>query len=131
MIKYQYTILYVADIIRTLSFYENTFGFKKRFITDENDYAELETGSTIIAFASKDLAKSNLNNGFIEVDLQQKPFGIELAFVTDNVEALVSAAIQNGAQVYEEIKVKPWGQTVAYIRDINGFLIEICSPMGS
>ena len=24
---------------------------------------------------------------------------------------------------------KPWGQTVGYIRDIDGFLIEICTPM--
>ncbi|MFO0110274.1 MAG: VOC family protein, partial [Alphaproteobacteria bacterium] len=25
---------------------------------------------------------------------------------------------------------KPWGQTVAYVRDLNGFLVEICSPVG-
>lgn len=25
---------------------------------------------------------------------------------------------------------KPWGQTVGYVRDINGVLIELCSPMG-
>jgi hypothetical protein len=24
---------------------------------------------------------------------------------------------------------KPWGQTVAYLRDNQGFLIEICSPL--
>jgi hypothetical protein len=26
--------------------------------------------------------------------------------------------------------VKPWGQTVSYVRDLDGFLVEICSPMG-
>jgi hypothetical protein len=25
---------------------------------------------------------------------------------------------------------KPWGQTVAYVRDLDGFLVELCTPMG-
>jgi len=28
-----------------------------------------------------------------------------------------------------EPETKPWGQTVAYVRDRNGFLVELCSPM--
>lgn len=24
----------------------------------------------------------------------------------------------------------PWGQTIAYVADINGFLVELCTPMG-
>jgi YD repeat-containing protein len=30
----------------------------------------------------------------------------------------------------EDPKTKPWGQVVAYVRDKDGFLIEICTPMG-
>ncbi|MCB1833914.1 MAG: hypothetical protein KDH19_10850 [Geminicoccaceae bacterium] len=26
---------------------------------------------------------------------------------------------------------EPWGQTTAYVTDLNGFLVEICSPVGS
>jgi lactoylglutathione lyase len=25
---------------------------------------------------------------------------------------------------------KPWGQTVAYVRDLDGHLVELCTPMG-
>jgi hypothetical protein len=25
---------------------------------------------------------------------------------------------------------KPWGQTVAYVRDLDGFLVELCTAMG-
>ncbi|WP_083994044.1 hypothetical protein [Gelidibacter algens] len=32
--------------------------------------------------------------------------------------------------IIEEPKQKPWGQIVAYIRDLDGFLIEICTSMG-
>ena len=28
-----------------------------------------------------------------------------------------------------EPATKPWGQTVAYLRDNSGFLVEICTPM--
>jgi lactoylglutathione lyase len=37
--------------------------------------------------------------------------------------------MQAGAIIIEEPKQKPLGQTVAYLRDIDGFLIEICTPM--
>jgi lactoylglutathione lyase len=26
-------------------------------------------------------------------------------------------------------KKKPWGQTVAYVRDLDGFLVEICTSV--
>ena len=30
---------------------------------------------------------------------------------------------------YVEPHAKPWGQVVAYVRDLNGFLVELCSAM--
>jgi lactoylglutathione lyase len=52
-------------------FYENAFGFTRKFITPENDYGELITGETTLAFAAKELAHSNLKNGFLESDLNK------------------------------------------------------------
>ena len=130
MIKFGYTILYVTDVEKTLSFYEKTFGFKRKFITPENEYGELNTGETTLSFATKKLAKSNLKDGFIESRLPNKPLGMEIGIVTDNVAKLVETAKKNGATVIEPPTEKPWGQTVAYVRDGDGFLIEICSPMG-
>ncbi len=129
MVKFGYTILYVSDVTKSVEFYEKSFGFTRKFVTPENDYGELETGQTTISFASTQLGNSNLKNGFIESRLDLKPFATELGFVTDNVEEIINVAIQNGATILEEPKQKPWGQTVAYIRDIDGFLIEVCTPM--
>lgn len=28
------------------------------------------------------------------------------------------------------LEVMPCGQTIAYVADINGFLVELCTPMG-
>ncbi|WP_144281877.1 VOC family protein [Chryseobacterium echinoideorum] len=129
MVKFKYTILYVKDVTKSIGFYEKTFGFERIFITPENDYGELETGQTTISFASIELANSNLKTGFTESNLNQKPFATELGLVTDNVDEIVKLAQQNGATILEEPKVKPWGQTVAYLRDIDGFLLEVCTPM--
>ena len=129
MVKLGYTILYVSDVTKSIEFYEHAFGFERKFITPENDYGELLTGETTISFASKDLANSNLKMGFIESSQLDKPFGIELALVTDNVQNIIDKATQLGALVTEQPIQKPWGQTVGYIRDIDGFLLEICTPM--
>jgi lactoylglutathione lyase len=130
MIKFTYTILYVQDVAKTLEFYEKAFGFVRKFITPDNSYGEIITGETTLSFASVTLAKSNLKDGFQEGNLNQKPFGIEIGFTTDNVEDTLKIAVEAGAIIIEEPKTKPWGQVVAYIRDFDGFLIEICTPMG-
>lgn len=130
MIKFAYTILYVRDVAKTVTFYEEAFGFTRKFITPDNDYAELMVGETTLSFASVTLAKSNLRDGFTESDLKNKPFGIEIGFTIDDVAATVSKAKSAGAVIVEQPKTKPWGQTVAYVRDPDGFLIEICTPMG-
>jgi lactoylglutathione lyase len=129
MIKFAYTILYVQDVTRAVEFYENAFGLTRKFVTPENDYGELLVGETTLSFASTILAKSNLTNGFTESCLSDKPFGIEIGFTTDNVEKTVSTAINAGATIVENPTTKPWGQVVAYLRDLDGFLIEICTPI--
>ncbi len=130
MIKFAYTILYVPDVTQSIIFYEKAFGFKRKFIAPGNEYGELNTGDTTLSFASLEQAKSNLKNGFIASDPSQKPFAIEIAFTTDDVEGACNKAIKEGAIPEAKPVLMPHGQTVAYIRDPNGFLIEICTPMG-
>jgi lactoylglutathione lyase len=130
MVKFNYTILYVKDVIASITFYEKAFGFKRKFISPENNYGELLTGDTILSFAAIDLAQTNLSAGFIESKKDNKPFGIEIGFSTKDVESVFNNALKEGAIAVEKIKIKPWGQVVAYVKDIDGFLIEICSPMG-
>ena len=129
MVKFSYTILYVKNVTESIDFYEKAFGFKRKFITPENNYGELLSGDTIISFADVKLASSNLSSGFKLSIKNEKPFGIELGFTTEDVETVFNQAVKMGATPLETIKIKPLGQAVAYVQDINGFLIEICSPM--
>jgi lactoylglutathione lyase len=61
--------------------------------------------------------------------LSQKAVGVELAFTSEDIEADFQKAIAAGAAEFEPLVQKPWGQQVGYLRDINGFLIEVCTPM--
>jgi lactoylglutathione lyase len=130
MIKFAYTILYVKDVEKTIHFYETAFGFSRKFVSTDNSYGELSVGETTLSFASTDLAKSNLKDGFTESSLLNKPFGIEIGFTTDNVEETLNSVVKAGGTILESPKTKPWGQVVAYARDLDGFLIEICTPVG-
>lgn len=127
--KYKYTILYVKSVPETIEFYEKAFGFKRKFITPEEDYGELISGETTISFASIELGNSNFKSGFQTQLKSEKPFGVEMAFTSENIEEDFQTAVKAGATEYESLTEKPWGQKVGYVLDNNGFLIEICSPM--
>jgi uncharacterized glyoxalase superfamily protein PhnB len=127
--KYTYTILYVENVLGTIEFYEQAFGFQRKFITPEKDYGELISGETTISFASIELGNSNFKNGFQKSSISNKPFGIELAFTTENIEIDFEKAKNAGATEIEKLTTKSWRQKVGYVKDNNGFLIEICTPI--
>ena len=128
MIKYGYTILYVGDVEKTIKFYTKAFGFAQKFITPEKDYAELDTGNTVLAFAAHSVAEYN-GIEITKSDESTPPPACEIAFVTDDIGDTYQMAISAGAIGIKEPVQKPWGQTIAYVRDLNGFLVELCTAM--
>ena len=129
MMKLAYTILYVKDVEAAMRFYTAAFGMEIKFIAPGNSYGELNTGDTTLSFASHGQAATNLADGFEESSLSRSPFGIEIGFTAENVEEAFKHAVQAGATPVAEPTYKPHGQTVAYVRDIDGFLVELCTPM--
>ena len=125
--KFGYTLLYVKDVENTVAFYESAFGLKRRFV-HESGYGEMDTGATKLGFVSHDLAKSN-GVAFAEAQVRGPAPAAEIAFVTDDAAAAYTKALKAGAQVVAAPKQKPWGQTVAYVKDLNGFLVELCTPV--
>ncbi len=121
-------IVYVADVAASVAFYGRAFGLEARFVHESGTYAELETGGTALAFAAESMPA--FPGGFAPNRRSGQPAGAEVALVTDDVDALYKQAVAAGALATLEPTVKPWGQTVAYVRDLDGFLVELCSPMG-
>jgi lactoylglutathione lyase len=123
--KFSHTGLFVKEVPQSIAFYEKAFGMKKRFIHESGLFGEMELGEAVLHFAASEPVRANLASGFQENSLSNLPPGIELCFVTDDVGTAFSTAVAAGAIAYEKPKVKPWGQTVAYVRDLDGVLIEI------
>jgi lactoylglutathione lyase len=128
---FDYTIFSVDDVESTLDFFTASFDFPRRLLTPEGDYGELETGQTTLAFASNALMSTNLEQagGFARLSAAQAPVGATITLTTEDVEATVERALTNGATRYGTTDDKPWGQTVAYLRDGNGILLEIATPI--
>ena len=121
-----YVIIYVPDVKTAVEFYERAFGLERRFVHESGQYAEIETGATALAFAGEDFV-STTSHTFKKNRPSEDAAGAEVAFIVSDVKLAYEKAISAGAVSNVEPHSKPWGQTVAYVRDCNGFLVEICS----
>lgn len=129
MLRFAYTIFYVQDVIKTIEFYEKAFGFKRTFVADTAEFGQLDTGGTALSFSAVELMNGELPGGFITSDAKKQPLGVEIAFTTENVDQAYETALAAGAVEVSRPALKPWGQTVGFVRDLNGFLVEISTPI--
>ncbi|KAG1649219.1 hypothetical protein GQR58_029193 [Nymphon striatum] len=115
--SFGYTIFYVEDVAASVAFFTEAFGFEQRMLTPENDYGELSTGDTTLAFVSLELATSNLEKagGFRHPHATQ-PAPASITLVNTDVAAVMASALAAGAQPYGDLVEKPWGQTVGRAR---------------
>ncbi|KAJ3097945.1 hypothetical protein HDU97_004402 [Phlyctochytrium planicorne] len=127
--QFGYTIIYVPDVSASLTFFQTAFNLPTKFKHPSGTYGELETGSTTLAFASHDLGEMNLPNGYIRAHDSDRPLGMEIALVTEDVEDGHKKAVEAGAREVKAPVTKPWGQVVSYVRCPDGTLVEICSPV--
>ncbi len=125
MLKFNYVIIYVDDVVKATEFYRIALGLELKFIHESNMYAEMNTGETVLAFANNEMLR--INTGIEASNVSKNCF--EIAFTTNDVENAFNQAIRYGAKEISKPKEKPWGQTVAYVQDIFGTIIEICTPM--
>jgi lactoylglutathione lyase len=124
--RYASTILYVPDVAAALAFYERAFGLQVGFADPGGTYAVLAgEGGGALAFASHDQAAQGVGD-----EARAAPAGFEVWIESDDVPAAVQRAVAAGAQLVREPVEKPWGQTVAYVRDPNGTLVELGEPVG-
>jgi len=127
--KFGYTIIYVSSVVDTLEFYNKAFGFQTKFIHESEDWGELSTGETTLAFATHKMGDINLEGKYHKADMNDMPLGVELSFITDDVETAFEKAVAAGASPYRKPEEKPWGQIVSYVRAMEGTIIEIATPI--
>jgi uncharacterized glyoxalase superfamily protein PhnB len=126
--RFGYTIIFVPDIHKALTFYEEAFEFKTKFIAESGLYGELDTGSTTLSFCAEEhVLRERLPFNPIKQD--QLPPAIEIAFTTEDVESGFKKAVEAGALPVKKPHQTSWGQQVACVRDLNGVLVELSTPI--
>lgn len=129
-LKLGYIIHYVPDVPATIAFYEQAFGLTRTFVTPDATFGQLATGETALAFCAESML-GGFNLGFVPNRPQNPPYGAEIAFTTADVAGALERAVAAGALLVMPAQKKPWGQTVGYVRDVNGALVELCTPMNA
>ncbi len=120
-------MIWVRDVPATVAFYEKAFGLAVQMMDDSKQFAMMDTGETTLQFADERAAAAT---GVLvrpnRVD--DTAAAAQLALVTEDVEVAYDRAVAAGAIAEVPLVHKPWGQTVGYLRDLNGYLVELASP---
>jgi len=125
-----YTIVYVDDVPATVAAWEQAFGLTRKFLHPDGGYAELDTGPTTLSFAEREFGRGHFTDEVTRAMFDGGPARFEIALVTEDVAAAYARALKHGMTAVVEPATKPWGQTVGWVRDAEGILIELASPMG-
>jgi len=120
-------ILYTLDVHTKAAFYEKAFGFKVRNAAPGNTYLQLE-GAVPLAFASETFVAGHLPLTVQRSRSAEPPPGAELMVVVADVPSAFARAVEAGAVSVVAPHTMPWGQEVAYVRDDDGVLVELCTP---
>jgi uncharacterized protein YceH (UPF0502 family) len=119
-----YVIVVVDDLDRSLEFWTGTLGLQlgKR---DQRTYAQLETGVTRVGFLSKNAMAQILGDALRDDDR------FEIGFKVDDVDAAYAELLADGAISAVPPTDRPWGQRTAYLRDPDGYLVELAQDLES
>ena len=121
-----YVVLIVTDLERSLAFYKGPLGLALRHRAEQ--FAQLETGTTRLALYSRDAMARTLGSALEAPALAAPSF--ELGFKVDDCDAAFADLVAAGAVPAAEPRTRPWGQRTAYVRDPDGYLIELAQDLG-
>lgn len=124
-----YVFLFVPDVAAALEYYQGAFGLRRRYLDDSGMYGELETGATVFAFAQDDFAQTGNGIRHRRNNAEDDPPGISFTLVTNDLDAAWARAVSFGVDVVSPPATKPWGQRVGYLRDPQGIIVELATPV--
>jgi lactoylglutathione lyase len=124
-----WVIVYAEDPPAAREFYMRAFGLQGGFVAPSGTFAELDTGTTKLAFAAYSLGEQNFPGGVRPAPAEGQPPNVELTLVAEDVDGAYARALEAGCSALAEPKDKPQGQRVAWVRDPFGTLLELATPL--
>jgi predicted enzyme related to lactoylglutathione lyase len=105
----------VAELSSALELYEGVLGLTREYTNDE-------------------LAMLTTDDPAVEVLLHRREpsrgdFAVAPTFAVDDVDGTTAAAVVVGAEVVDEPSDQPWGERQAVLRDPDGHILCVVSPI--
>lgn len=112
----QHAAIFVDDLQATLRFYREVLDVHPTTVDASGKYAELAG----LAFVQHDLAEVTIPVGYLAASPGAKTLGVMLSFTVADLESTYEKALTQGGQ-----KITAPEQGTAYVRDVNGILLEL------
>ncbi|XP_073300677.1 uncharacterized protein [Primulina huaijiensis] len=110
---FAYTIIYAADVEKSVAFYAKAFGCEVRRVDKSRRWGELQSGNTTLAFTPVKQRETEELTGKVQIPQHERN--------------PIERAVENGAVAVSEPEEKEWGQKVGYVRDIDGNVVRMGS----
>jgi lactoylglutathione lyase len=129
MIRYTHTRLLVDHFVACHRFYREVMGFKPRFNEPKGPYEEFETDGVTLALFDRKLMSQAIDSPF-ESAKTAGTDRVVLCFAVANVDDAHAALAKRGVQFAAGPTDRPdWSIRTAHLRDPDGNLLEINSPL--
>ena len=127
--KYSYTRLLVSNFKACFLFYRDVMGFQATYGTENDTYADFNTGEVIIALFDRLEMSRAVGTSHLPADNKTQD-KVCLIFAVEDVDAECQQLGKQGISLTTEPTDHPdWGIRTAYLRDPDGNLIEINQPL--
>jgi len=117
--------LFVRNFEKALDFYKNTLKLTVKTENLQGKFAEFQIGNTTLGLVTKETATSLFNEKYFENEIKEASL-FTLTVKVGSVEKAYEELKTKGVTIISEPKVMPWGWKVMCIKDIEGYIWEIC-----
>jgi uncharacterized glyoxalase superfamily protein PhnB len=121
MISSVYSVIKTKDLEETSKFYEKYFGFERSFSSDW--YISLKSGNCELAIL--DSEHGTIPERFRGITNPDDMSQTLINFETEEVDAIYESLVNDGHEMFLEIRDEDWGQRHFITQDPNGQPLDV------
>jgi catechol 2,3-dioxygenase-like lactoylglutathione lyase family enzyme len=122
------TILAVADVERSVAFYRDHLGFVVDATYDDPPYATLARDGVRLSLAEQGHAAPDRPGVLMVAPEDRSKLSVVLVLEVTDAASIHASLVAEGAPLLAEPYAPPWGGLRYFVRDPDGYLVEIEQP---
>lgn len=122
------TILAVADVARSIEFYQGHLGFLVEATYDDPPYATLKRNGVRLSLAEQGHPAEDRPGVAMVAPHDRSELPVVLVLEVTDAAAIHAALVAEGVPILAEPFAPPWGGLRFFVVDPDGYLIEIERP---